>query len=525
MDEFKLILYLCNWGPHTAFHSLQDRGADIPDEIKVIRVPCAGRINRALILKAFELGADGVALAGCKPGACRYGSGTETSGKNIEDMQEILDLIGLGRQRLRFETFLPDEEVKLLSFLQSFTAEMKALGKTPVEPKPAEEKTANSLKTIVERHDVFACQDCGKCTSACPLSLTGKVFSPRALASAIIAGDAQSATVKNDISSCLTCGMCFERCPSAVHFSEFIRDLRFCLDYDDASGSAHAHAGFFQTLQRTLAAPKLAPRRWDWLAKDITIDRNSKTLFWGGCAPFFDFFFRNFLNVRTRDILEDSLRLLNFFDIRPALLSDERCCGHDLLWSGDQDNFLRLARLNVEALNRRGIEQVVTACPECYRTLKHDYPLLGIETGFNVTHIYELLDQEVGKGKVSFKKLGRTMTFQDSCRMSRFDDKADLPRKLISRLQQDRFAEMQDHGKASICCGNSAWTGCDAYSKALQVKRLEQARDTGSDLLVTSCPKCQIHLKCAMEDPFRGESIRMDMMDLTGVLVRTIGWE
>ncbi len=242
-------------------------------------------------------------------------------------------------------------------------------------------------------------------------------------------------------------------------------------------------------------------------------------------AQLFDFFFHRFLNVRTRDILEDSLRLLNFFDIKPALLSDERCCGHDLLWSGDRENFLRLAWLNIEAIKKRGIEQVVTSCPECYRTLKHDYPAFGIDSGLSVIHIYELLDQEVSKGKVTFKKLGRSMTFQDSCRLSRFEDKADLPRKLITRLQQDTFSEMQDHGKASICCGNSAWTGCDSYSKALQVKRLEQARETGSDLLVTSCPKCQIHLKCAMEDPFRGESIKMDMMDLTGVLVKTIGWE
>jgi Fe-S oxidoreductase len=84
---------------------------------------------------------------------------------------------------------------------------------------------------------------------------------------------------------------------------------------------------------------------------------------------------------------------------------------------------------------------------------------------------------------------------------------------------------MQDHGMASICCGNCAWTGCDSYSKALQVKRLRQAKATGSDLLVTACPKCQIHLNCAMEDPFDGDEIQMEMMDLASVLARTIRWE
>ena len=77
----------------------------------------------------------------------------------------------------------------------------------------------------------------------------------------------------------------------------------------------------------------------------------------------------------------------------------------------------------------------------------------------------------------------------------------------------------------AICCGNCAWTGCDTYSKSLQVSRIGQARETGSDLIVTACPKCQIHLRCAMEDPFLGDDLKMEMMDLTSVIAETIQWE
>lgn len=76
-----------------------------------------------------------------------------------------------------------------------------------------------------------------------------------------------------------------------------------------------------------------------------------------------------------------------------------------------------------------------------------------------------------------------------------------------------------------MCCGNCAWTGCDSSSKALQIKRIRQAHETESDILVTACPKCQIHLRCAMEDPFFGEELGMEMMDLTGILAKTIQWE
>ncbi len=527
MDNFNIILFLCNWGPHAAYTTLQDKGYKIPPEIKMVRIPCTGRISKALLLKAFEMGADGVALVGCKPGTCRYGSGTETAGKNTEDTRNILELLGMGKDRMRLATFLPDESDSLLQFLDDFCNVIQRLGHSPVTPpREAEIEIINkkSVTEIVSSHDIYACQNCGKCTSACPLALIGKPFSPRALAGSIIAGDIDSPAVQKDIWSCLTCGLCYDRCPAAVDFAGFVRDIRHLFKKSRAHGY-EAHGGFFQSLMRTMTSPGLKPKRWKQLPGDIQLDPESKILFFGGCAPYFDIFFREFLGVETNNILIDSLRLLNFFDIRPALLSDERCCGHDLLWSGDKENFLKLARLNANAIHNLGIEEVITACPECYRTLAYDYGANGIELNFKVTHIYELLENEIDKGAVNFKKIDKRLTYQDSCRLNRLEELTDLPRKLINRLKPAGFKELQDKGSAVVCCGNCAWTGCDSFSKALQVKQLRQAHDTGSDLLVTSCPKCQIHLKCAMEDPFLGDELKMETIDLTGIIARTISWE
>ena len=527
MKDFNIILFMCNWGPHAAYQTLQDTAAQIPDEIKMVRIPCVGRISKALLLKSFEMGANGVALVGCQPGSCRYGTGSTNAEDHVKDTRDILELLGLGKDRLRLATFLPDESERLLEFLQVFSREIKEMGTSPITPSAQFMPTTRNdeaLREIVSAHDVYACQDCGKCSSACPLTLSGKPFSPRAIANDVIAGNIDSPLVQKDIWSCLTCGLCYDRCPSAVNFSEFIRDLRNFLSEKNADRYA-AHGGFFHSLMRTMTSEDLDIKHWEWLPGDIRTDPESKTLFFGGCSPYFDLFFRTHLGVKTRDILVDSLRLLNFFDIYPALLKDERCCGHDLLWSGDKENFLKLAQLNVRALNKMGIEEVITACPECYRTLVRDYPEQGIKLEFKVTHIFDLLEKEIDKGAVGFKDLGKKLTFQDPCRLSRFENRPDLPRKLINRLKPVSFDEMPDHGTNAICCGNSAWIGCDSFSKALQVKRLRQAHDTGSDLLVTACPKCQIHLRCAMEDPFLGEELEMDMMDLTSVLAKSMEWE
>ncbi len=527
MNNLNLVLFLCNWGPHAAFQELQDNGSRIPAEIKMVRIPCTGRISKALLLKPFEMGADGVALVGCKAGSCRYGMGTDTARKNVEDTRGIMELLGLGENRLQLANFMPDESEALLRFLRDFHNEIRSIGKSPVIPSPKKgpfETSRKIVNEIVASHDIYACQDCGKCTSACSLTLAGRTFSPRAMAGSIIAGDFSSPAVHRDVWSCLTCGLCYDRCPSAVNFPEFIKDMRHALRSVTLK-EPDSHGGFFQSLMRTMATADLNIRHWDWLPGEIQTDPDSKILFFGGCAPYFDLFFRKHLKVQTCNILVDALRLLNFFDITPALLQEERCCGHDLLWSGDKDNFLRLARLNVERIHDLGIQEMITACPECYRTFAHDYPAYGIKVDFKVTHLFDLLDREIDKGAVSFDKFDRRITFQDPCRLSRFEDRADLPRKLIRRLDPSAFVEMRDHGISSICCGNCAWIGCDSFSKALQVKRLGQARETESDMLVTACPKCQIHLRCAMEDPFQGEDLEMEIMDLTSILADTIRWE
>jgi len=525
-ESMNIILFLCNWGPHAAYQALQDQRMSIPQEIKMIRIPCIGRINKALLFKPFEMGADGVALVGCQPGTCRYGKGTETAQRNVEDTRGILDILGLGKDRLRLGTFMPDDAEGLYRFLLDFSGDIQKAGMSPVTPEmkdPVQLDPDHVIKELIVRHDIYSCQDCGKCSSACPLTLAGKPFSPRAIANAIINGELESETVRKDVWACLTCGLCYERCPSAVDFAAFIRDFRYLLKKDSCE-SCEAHGGFLQSLMRTMTAADLKIRHWDWLPKDLQIDPKSKTLFFGGCAPYFDLFFRRHLALETKNILVDGLRLLNFFDIHPALLTDERCCGHDLLWSGDRENFLKLARLNVEQIHRMGIEEVITACPECYRSLARDYAEQGLEMDFKVTHLYEFLEKEIEKGAVGFKPFARRFTFQDPCRLSRLENRADLPRKLIRRLESPDFIEMNDRASSAVCCGNCAWTGCDSFSKALQVKHLQQARETGSDLLITACPKCQIHLKCAMEDPFLGSKLDMEMMDLASLVAGTIEW-
>ena len=140
-DDLKIILFLCNWCPHAAFQTLQDTLAPLPREVRMIRIPCSGRITKSLLFKAFETGADGVALVGCKPGTCRYGIGTRVAERNVEDTRGILRLLGLGEERLGFASFYPDQPSEMLDFLNCVQKQDSATGQNTCRTSPSNRKT------------------------------------------------------------------------------------------------------------------------------------------------------------------------------------------------------------------------------------------------------------------------------------------------------------------------------------------------------------------------------------------------
>jgi Fe-S oxidoreductase len=77
---------------------------------------------------------------------------------------------------------------------------------------------------------------------------------------------------------------------------------------------------------------------------------------------------------------------------------------------------------------------------------------------------------------------------------------------------------MRRRGPGAICCAGGTWTHCDRYAKQIQVERLREARATGAEVLVTACPKCRIHLRCAMRDPNLKADIDIELRDLAEVV-------
>jgi len=377
----------------------------------------------------------------------------------------------------------------------------------------------SSLQDIINYNRAWYCLECGKCSAVCPITAweSQAYSSPRLLIEKALNGN--SANVYDDplFWSCLTCKRCSQLCPSEVLFSEFIQDARVLARNDGRSGN-YSHGEVVQTLGRMMTTPNVEQNRMEWLDDNLKVSDDSDTLYFVGCLPYYDVLFKN-LGIEGVEIARAAVKILNDFGVEPQVLDNERCCGHDQFWEGDMETFEALARLNLEHISATGAKRIVTTCPECTRTLGVDYPKRVGKHGMEVLHITQFISQQPNDSMPDWAsgKKKVTVTYHDACRLGRHLQVYDEPRTLL-RASGVNVVEMERTRRTGLCCGTSCWTSCGNASKNIQVERLREAKATGADLLITTCVKCQIHFRCAQEDPTLEKDIVIPIRDLTTVL-------
>ncbi|MGC9334429.1 MAG: (Fe-S)-binding protein, partial [Anaerolineae bacterium] len=350
---------------------------------------------------------------------------------------------------------------------------------------------------IIQRTRAYLCLDCGKCTGSCPLARVDPDYSPRRIVERVVFGEGESVITDPRLWSCMTCGLCSERCPSDVDFSRFIIEMRAEAFRSQERGT-YAHDGILQEIMR-IQTMNISQERTDWLTDDLQVSDEGEHLYFVGCLPFFDVVFQD-LNFQALDIARNAVRLMNRVGIVPVVSNEERCCGADLLLAGDVDSFRRLAELNVEAIKASGANNVVFTCAECYNAFKNDYPRIVGKLPFEMMHLTELLAQYVKEGDLAFEPMPGLVTYHDPCRLGRYLGVYEPPRRVIEAVPGLELVEMEDNRERAMCCGSTAWVNCSACAKEIQREKLHQARQTGARVMLTTCPKCQIHLACAARD-------------------------
>jgi len=525
--EPKIVGFLCNWCGYAGADLAGTSRLSYPTNIRIIRVMCSGRVEPVFILNAFENGADGVLVAGCHPGDCHYRSGNNQAEKRVEKTKKLLDLLGIGSDRLRLEWISAAEGEKFASVIRDFTEKLRIKGPSPLGKElkvaPVQNNSTESIHDILKRTKALYCQECGKCSSSCPITRLDPLYSPRLAVEKALMGLEDAVLTDKGLWSCLTCHLCRQRCPLDIEYDELIRTCRSKAAANGIIGNC-SHEGVLYCLSRLMVNTENKQDRLSWIPHDADIAKTGDVLYWTGCLPYFNVVFDD-IGVKSIDIAHSMLKIMNAAGIKPVILENERCCGHDLSFAGYPEDFEKLAKLNMKAIKKSRVSTVVTTCPECYRTLKIDYIELYGKPKFEVLHASEYLTNLINDGKIKFPGIfDRKVSYQDPCRLGRHMSVYDSPRKVITSIPGVELVEMSRSRENALCCGVSAWMGCGRHSKQMQIERLTEAKGTTADLLVTACPKCQIHLNCALSEklPVKKEEVAIETCDLSVLVARAM---
>jgi len=126
--EPKIVGFCCNWCTYGGADTAGVGRMQYPPSIRIIRVMCSGRIEPSFILKVFKEGADGVFIGGCHLGDCHYDAGNYKWQRRVMMLYDMLDELGIGRERVLHEWISASEGEKFQTKMNEIYDRIKALG-------------------------------------------------------------------------------------------------------------------------------------------------------------------------------------------------------------------------------------------------------------------------------------------------------------------------------------------------------------------------------------------------------------
>jgi len=113
---------------------------EYPANVRIVRVPCTGKVDVMLMLRAFQKGADGVYCVGCLEGTCHYNAGNLRCRERVDHVQQMLGEIGMEKDRVRMYNLSSGEGPTFVAYAKEMTAYIKEVGPSPLSPVAGKDK-------------------------------------------------------------------------------------------------------------------------------------------------------------------------------------------------------------------------------------------------------------------------------------------------------------------------------------------------------------------------------------------------
>jgi len=124
----RIVAFVCNWCTYAGADLAGTSRFKYPTNVRVVRVPCSGRVDPLYVVKAFERGADGVLVSGCHPGDCHYAEGNYYARRRWTIFRDLMFYLGIEPNRLQFSWVSAAEGAKWADLINDLTVKLQNIG-------------------------------------------------------------------------------------------------------------------------------------------------------------------------------------------------------------------------------------------------------------------------------------------------------------------------------------------------------------------------------------------------------------
>lgn len=394
------------------------------------------------------------------------------------------------------------------------------------------------------RWDLVNCERCSMCKWVHPWRVKSKERAPLCPSMKKYKYDAYSAQGRFDLArallegeieltpkaleviyTCTLCGACDVTCKFSRDMEplEILHELRKYA-VDQGKGPLPGHMPAVESIRKN-NNPWLQPRtrRGHWARKLNVKDLNkekAEVLYFAGCTYSY--------NANLQQVAQATVRIMQQAGVDVGILgTNEICCASPVLKVGMHDLFYEIASKNIRMFNDLGIKKIVTSCAGCYGVFQSQYPAVG-EMNVEILHSPEIIDQLIQDHQLTFNKtIPMKVTWHDPCHSGRGGEKQNLwegerikwglsdpprqrnfgahgiydaPRNILKAIPGIELIEMERIREFSWCCGAGGGVKSAFPEFALEsaLERIDEAKATGADALVTCCPWCESNLSDAI---------------------------
>ncbi len=128
-----IVGFACQWCTYAGADLAGNLRAKYPPSVKLIKVPCSGRVEPEYVMEAFAQGADGVLIGGCHFGDCHYKTGNHKTSQRMTILSKMLDDMGFDTKRFRLEWISGAEGYRFAEVIEEFTKELQEMGPNPLK--------------------------------------------------------------------------------------------------------------------------------------------------------------------------------------------------------------------------------------------------------------------------------------------------------------------------------------------------------------------------------------------------------